>query len=80
LPGLWNFHSPWFSRGVAVAKQPMLVIALAATVVVGVVMGFLMLVVVGVSSAAAVSSIDAAARTDTNLIRTMVAVMWRVSS
>jgi hypothetical protein len=58
----------------------MLVIALAATVVVGVVMGFLMEVVVGVSSAAAVSSIDAAARTDTNLMRTMVAVMWWVSS
>jgi hypothetical protein len=37
-------------------------------------------VVVGESSAAAVSSIDAAARTDTNLMRTMVAVMWWVSS
>jgi hypothetical protein len=51
--------------------------ALAAIVVVGVVIGFLM-VVEGVSSAATVSSIEAAARTDTNLMRTMVAVMGRV--
>jgi hypothetical protein len=48
--------------------------AFAALVTVGVVMWFLM-VVDGVSSAAAVSSIDAAARTDTNLMRTMVTVM-----
>jgi hypothetical protein len=50
--------------------------ALAALVTVGVVMGFLM-VEDGVSWAAAVSSNDAAARADANLMRTMVMVMWR---
>jgi hypothetical protein len=52
----------------------MLTIAAAALVVVGVVIGFLM-VVEDVSSAATVSNIEAAARTETNLMRTMVAVM-----
>jgi hypothetical protein len=58
---------------VPVAKHPMLTMALAGLMTVGVVMGFLM-VEVGVSSAATVSSIDAAARADTNLMRTMVVV------
>jgi hypothetical protein len=58
---------------VPVAKQPILFMALAGLVTVGVVMWFLM-VVLGVS-AAAVSSIDAAASMDANLMRTMVAVM-----
>lgn len=44
LPGVWNSYGPWFSSGVGVAKQPMLVMALAGSVVVGVVMGFLMTV------------------------------------
>jgi hypothetical protein len=51
----------------------MLLMALAGLVTVGVVMWFLM-VVVGVS-AAAVSSIDAAASMDANLMSTMIAVM-----
>jgi hypothetical protein len=59
---------------VPVAKQPQLFMALAGLVTVGVVMWFLM-VVLGVSAAAAVSSIDAAASMDANLMRTMVAVM-----
>ena len=53
------------------AKQPISTKALARRVTVGVVMGFLM-VVDGVSSAAAVSRIEAAARADANLMRTMV--------
>jgi hypothetical protein len=74
LPGLWNSYRPWLSSGVGVAKQPTLTMALAGLVTVGVVIGFLM-VVEGVSSAATVSSIEAAARTETNLMRTMIAVM-----
>lgn len=71
LPGLRKSYGPWFSRGVPVAKQPISTKALARRVTVGVVMGFLM-VVDGVSSAAAVSRIEAAARADANLMRTMV--------
>ena len=53
----------------------MLCISLAGRVTVGVVMGFL-IVVVGVSPwAAAVSSIDAAAKADTSLMRTMAVVL-----
>jgi hypothetical protein len=49
--------------------------ALAGSVVVGVVMGFFMIVGVAVVvCAAAVSSSDAAARADANVMRTMVAV------
>lgn len=68
LPGDWKPYGPWFSSGVEVSKQPMLVMALAGRVTVGVVMGFLILVAVGCSSAAAaIMTIEAAAKTEANL-------------
>lgn len=61
------------------AKHPMLTMALAGSVFVGVVMGFLMTVLVAVavsSAAAAMSSIEAAATSEVKRMETMMAEGW----
>lgn len=73
LPGDWKLYEPWFSSGRPVSKQPMLVMALAGFVTVGVVMGSLM---VGVPVwAEAMAIMEAAARAEANVKETMV-VDW----
>ena len=68
LPGDWQLYGPWFSSGVPVAKHPMLVMALAGRVTVGVVMGFLILVGESLLSATATMAIEATARAEASLM------------